>query len=208
LIAMRVSHFAAMILLGAGCATGGARSEDKVTTQTQGSFDAQAARTKLDALIAKSTLLAGAYVGPVPELDAAGMFAFSAMPPSTGKAGEILFWIGPDEMLSTAQAPKDFDRLMAKLGVGAKPDAIEAHELALLFVRFRAMRRGVILDKPDGHPLLQAGVIPADAFAPPKLTTDARGAHLAFWMFDTDRMAPATYTVDVAPDGKTTFTGG
>jgi hypothetical protein len=45
-------------------------------------------------------------------------------------------------------------------------------------------------------------------FAPPRLTTDAGGAHLAFWMFDTDRFAPAHYQVDIAPGGKTSFTGG
>jgi hypothetical protein len=206
---MRAPIIAAVLALAPSCGTGAARPEDKVTTQQSSTpFDPHAARAKLDALVASSALLKDAWVGPVPELDAAGMFAFSAMPPSTGKAGELLFWIGPDETLSTAQAPRDFDRLMAKLGVGARPDAIEVHRLALLFVRFRAMRRGVILDKPDGHALIQPGMIPADQFAPPALTTDARGAHLAFWMFDTDRMQPARYTVDIAPDGKTSFTGG
>lgn len=172
------------------------------------SFDKTAARAKLDDILAKSTFLKGADVGPVPELDVAGMFAFSAMPPSTGLGGEVLFWIGAEETLSTAQAPGDFDRLMAMLGVGTRADALEVHRLALLFVRFRAMRRGVILDKPDGHVLLKPGMIPADKFEPPKLVTDAQGAHLAFWMFDTDRMAPTHYQVDIAPGGKTTFTEG
>lgn len=203
---MRAILFAAMSVLGAGCACGG-RSEDKVTMQTT-SFDKTAARAKLDDILGKSTFLKGADVGPVPELDVAGKFAFSAMPRSTGLGGEVLFWIGADETLSTAQAPRDFDRLMAILGVGAKANALEVHRLALLFVRFRVMRRGVILDKPDGHILLQPGMIPADKFAPPKLATDASGAHLAFWMFDTDRMAPAFYQVEISPDGKTTFTGG
>jgi hypothetical protein len=194
-------------MLALGCSTGTARPEDKVNTDNQ-SFDRTAARAKLDEILARSTFFKGAWVGPVQELDAAGMFAFSAMPPSTGKAGEILYWIGRDETLSTGQPERDFDRLMSKLGVGARPDAVEVHHLALLFVRFRAMRRGVILDKPDGHVLLKPGMIPADQFAPPVVTTDARGAHLAFWMFDTDRMQPARYAVDIAPDGKTTFTGG
>lgn len=205
---MRRTLCAALIVLGADCTAGGARSEDKVTTQSPTSFDQKAARARLDELLARSTLLAGAYVGPVPDLDAAGMFAFSAMPPSTGKAGEILFWVGPDEILNTGQPERDFERLMAKLGVGSRPDAIDAHKLALLFVRFRAMRRGVILDRADGHVLIKPGMIPADKFAPPSLTTDAAGTHLAFWMFDTDRLQPASYRIDVAPGGKTSFTGG
>jgi hypothetical protein len=203
---MRPVIVAALLTLGSGCSAGGARSEDQVTSQNQNHFDQTAARAKLDQLLAASTFLRGASVGPVPELDAAGMYAFSAMPASTGKAGEVLFWIGPDEVLSSAQAPRDFDRMMAKLGVGARRDALDAHQLARLFVRFRALRRGAILDRPDGHVLLKPGQIPADRFAPPRLTTDASGAHLAFWMFDTDRMEPAFFQVDVAPDGKTTFT--
>ena len=194
-------------MTGACCASGSARSEDKVTTKTTG-FDQQAAREKLDQILATSSFMKDAYVGPVPELDAAGMYAFSAMPPSTGKAGEMLYWIGPQEVLSTGQPDKDFDRLMAKLGVGAKADAIEVHRLAYLFVRMRAMRRGVILDKPDGHVLLKPGTILLDQFAPPTMSTDARGTHLAFWMFDTDFKAPRHYQVDVAPDGTTTFSGG
>jgi hypothetical protein len=196
-----------IVLTGAGCGSGSARSEEKVTTTTTG-FDQKAARDKLDQMLATSSLMKDAYVGPVPELDAAGMYAFSAMPRSTGKAGEILYWIGPEEVLSTGQPDKDFDRLMAKLGVGAKPDAIEVHRLAYLFVRMRAMRRGVILDKPDGHVLLKPGAIPPDQFAPPAMSTDARGTHLAFWMFDTDFLAARRYQVDVAPDGTTTVSGG
>ncbi|HLL23928.1 MAG TPA: hypothetical protein VK427_17440 [Kofleriaceae bacterium] len=197
-----------MLALGAGCSTDGARSEDQVTQQNQPRFDQAAARAKLDAIIASSTFLRDDWVGPVPELDAGGMYAFSAMPPSTGKAGEVLFWIGPDETLSTAQATRDFDRLMAKLGVGARVDAVEVHRLAALFVRFRVMRRGVVLDRPDGHALLKPDRIPADRFTPPRLSTDASGAHLTFWLFDTDRMEPVSYRVDIAPDGKTTFTEG
>lgn len=203
---MRPVIFAAILALGSGCSASGARPEDQVTPQNQNRFDQAAARAKLDQLLAASTFLKGAAVGSVPELDAAGMFAFSAMPPSTDKAGEVLFWIGPDEILSTAQAPRDFERLMVKLGVGARPDALDAHRLALLFVRFRVLRRGVILDRPDGHVLLRPDQIPADRFAPPRFTADASGAHLTFWMFDTDRMEPAFFRVDVAPDGKTAFT--
>jgi hypothetical protein len=196
-----------MIALGAGCTTRSTRPEDQVTTQSQTNFDPGSARAKLDQLLAQSELWKGAAVGPVPELDAGGMFAFSAMPRSTGRAGEVLFLIGPNEMLSTGQATKDFDHLMAKLGVGTKPDALEVHRLAYLFVRFRALRSGVILDKPDGHVLLKPGAIPADKFTPPTLTTSAGGAHLVFWMFDTDRFAPAFFQVDIAPDGRTSFTG-
>ncbi len=53
---------------------------------------------------------------------------------------------------------------MAKLGAGARADALEVHRLAYLFA------------------------------------ASAR--------CDTDRMTPAFYQVDVAPDGKTVFTGG
>jgi len=179
-----------------------------MTPQSQTNFDPGSARTKLDQLLAQSEDWKGAAVGPVPELDAGGMFAFSAIPRSTGRAGEVVFWIGPDEMLSTAQPTKDFDRLMAKLGVGTRPDAMDAHRLAYLFARFRVLRSGVILDKPDGHVLLKPGAIPADKFVPPTLTTSARGAHLVFWMFDTDRMVPTFYQVDIAPDGRTSFTEG
>jgi len=54
----------------------------------------------------------------------------------------------------------------------------------------------------------QPGAIPPDQFAPPAMSTDARGNHLAFWMFDTDFLAARRYQVDVAPDGTTTVSGG
>lgn len=201
---MRNTFFTALLGLGAACSSGPDRPEAAVTHKD---FDRAAARARLDVELARWPVFKGAAVGPVPDLDVGGLFAFSAMPPSTGKAGEVLFWIGADEVLSTAQPTRDFDRLMARLGVGDRAGAVEVHQLALLFIRFRAMRRGVVLDRPDGHALLRPGAIAADAFHPPRLTHDAAGAHLAFWLFDTDRFEPSRWTVDIAPGGATQFTG-
>ncbi|MEZ4398495.1 MAG: hypothetical protein R3B06_00645 [Kofleriaceae bacterium] len=164
-------------------------------------FDQAAARRKLDALLATSTFLKDAWVGAVPDLDVGGLFAFSAMPPSAGKAGEVLYLIGPELTLTSAQATRDFDRLMARLDVGRVGG--DAPRLARLVTRFRNLRRGVILVRADEHPLIAPGAIAADAFHPPALSVDGAGAHLRFWLFDTDRLEPSHWTVDVAPDGAT-----
>lgn len=172
--------------------------------------DRAAARAQIDALVAERPFLRGAWVAPVPELDVDGFVAFSAMPPSTGKAGELLYWVGADQILSSGQAPRDFDRLMAALRIGDDAGAasdLGAARLALLFLRFRALGRGVVLDRPDGHVLLKPGAIPPDRFHPPQLRHDASGAHLAFWYYDTDRFAAGRWQVDIAPGGATRFEG-
>jgi hypothetical protein len=145
----------------------------------------------------------GSIIARVPDLDVAGLLAFSAMP-NTGLAGEITYLVGPDELLSTGLRTT-FDLIMHRLGVGREPDLLTVHRFARLFMRLRAHRRGVVLDAPDGHILLRPEQLPADRFTPPEATFDDHGAHFRFWIFDTDHMEPAFFDVTVGPDGTTTF---
>lgn len=187
-----------------------AHREDPVTTSPS-SPDRAAARARLDAAVAPHAFLRDAWIAPVPELDVGGYLAFSVMPPSTGKAGELLYWVGAAEILSSGQAPRDFDRLMAALRVGddaAVAADLGAPRLALLFLRFRALRRGVVLERADGHALLTPDALPADRFHPPQLSHDAAGTHLRFWYYDTDRFEPGRWQVDIAPGGTTRFSDG
>lgn len=143
-------------------------------------------------------------IAPVPRLDAGGYRAYSVMPRATHGAGEILYWVGPDDMLSSGQ-PKEFDELMARMGVGEREGSVDAAWFAELFLRFRALRRGVVLSRPDGHPLIQPGTIPEDRFTPPVARWDETGASFRFWTFDTDHHQPMYWEVRVARDGSTTF---
>jgi hypothetical protein len=143
----------------------------------------------------------------MPELDVAGLYAFSVMPAVTREAGEIIQLVGPGEMLTSGSA-EDFQSLMARLGVGQAPNVMDVQAFARLFLRLLAVRRGVVLEAPDGHVLLQAGQLPPEKFAPPRADFDDHGARYRFWTFDTDRMEPAFWDVRVARDGATTITPG
>jgi hypothetical protein len=92
--------------------------------------------------------------------------------------------------------------------VGANPDVLDVHTFAHLFIRLRLLRRGVVLDRPDGHVLLRPNQLPAERFVAPQASFDAQGAHYRFWMFDTDRMEPSYWEVRVATDGTTSYTEG
>jgi hypothetical protein len=168
-------------------------------------FDASQAEARVREHIADLPLLADAGVWRVAELDVGDYFAFSVIPEMTGLAGESLYLVSSDDMVLSGQ-PADFDRLMATLGVGSRADVLDVKAFAQLFVRVRAVRRGVILDRPDGHPLIQPGQIPDDAFFPPQAEfEEGTGAHFRFWLFDTDRYEAFHFEVDVAPDGSTRF---
>jgi hypothetical protein len=143
-------------------------------------------------------------IAPVPLLDAGGYRAYSVMPRATREAGEVLFWVGPNDMLSSRQ-PSEFDELMARMGVGEREGSIEPARFAELFLPFRALRRGVVLSRPDEHPLIQPGSLPEDRFTPPVATWDETGVSFRFWTFDTDHYQPVYWDVRVARDGSTTF---
>jgi hypothetical protein len=141
----------------------------------------------------------------VSDLDTAGLFAFSVMPRAIGKAGEVIFLVGPDEMLSGGTAAH-FDRLMARLGVGKTPNVLDVPSFAHRFLRLGVLRHGVVLERPDAHPLIKPGQLPARRFLPPTYNFDADGARYRFWVFDTDRFVPVFWDVRIAPSGVTSFT--
>ena len=145
----------------------------------------------------------GSIIARVPDLDVAGLLAFSVMP-STGLAGEMTYLVGPDELLSTGLRTT-FDLVMNRLGVGRAPGVLGVHRFARLFMRLRAHHRGVVLDALDGHVLLRPGQLSPADFAAPEATFDAKGARFRFWIFDTDRLEPLFFDVTVAPDGTTSF---
>jgi hypothetical protein len=116
----------------------------------------------------------------------------------------VIYLMGPDEMLSTGLRTT-INEIMARLEVGTKPGVLDVHRFAYIFLRLRAHRRGVVLDAPDGHVLLQPGQLPDDQFTPPEATLDEKGAHFRFWIYETGLMEPLYFDVLVAPDGTTTF---
>lgn len=167
-------------------------------------FDEHTAEARLREHLAGLPMYPPHQVYRVADLDVADMFAFSVLPEATGMAGEVIYLVGPDEMLSTGRPTQTFDRLMAILGVGAAPDVMDIETFVPLFLHLRALRRGVLLREPDGHPLLRPGQLPAEAFSPPSYEYGEGGARYQFWIFDIDRRRPAFFDVRVEPDGATT----
>lgn len=167
-------------------------------------FDLEQARKRIEERVASNEVLGEADVVHVPDLDTAGLYAFSVMPRATGRAGEVIFLVGPDEMLA-AGTTADFDRLMARVGVGTTPNVLDLPEFARRFLRLRVLRNGVVLERADAHPLLQPGQLPARRFLPPTYDFGADGARYRFWVFDTDQFGPVFWDVRVAPSGATTF---
>jgi hypothetical protein len=170
---------------------------------TDPDFSPETARERLQEHVEQIPPSRGSTIARVPDLDVAGLLAFSVMP-STGLAGEMIYLLGPDELLSTGLR-STFQLVMDRLGVGREPGVLDVHRFARLFLRLRAHRHGVVLDRPDGHVLLQPGQLPADEFSRPQATFGDDGARFRFWIFDTDRLEPAYYDVTVAPDGTTEF---
>lgn len=168
-------------------------------------FDSEQARKRVEEKVASIPPLLDSDIARVPDLEVAGLYAFSVMPRSIGKAGEVIYLVGPNEML-TAGTPADFDSLMSRLEIGKKADVLDMETFARLFLRLRVLRHGEILERPDGHALLRPGQLPARKFAPPLYEFDPGGARFRFWVFDTDLMEPVFWDVKVAPNGETTFT--
>jgi hypothetical protein len=167
--------------------------------------DLERARKQVEARVASIPPLSESDIAHASDLDVAGLSAFSVMPRATGKAGEVIYLVGRDEIL-TAGTPADFDKLMTRIGVGQTPNALDVPAFAHLFLRLRVLRHGALLERADGHPLLRPGQIPAGQFTPPLYNFDATGAHYRFWVFDTDRFEPILWDVRIAPNGATTFT--
>lgn len=172
--------------------------------QTPTTFDLNQAEKRVRDRVAAIPPLSDSDIAHVSDLDVPGWYAFSVMPRSTGLAGEVIYLVGPTESL-TAGTAADFNRIMQQLGVGARPNVLDMAKFAHLFLRLRVLRHGVLLEKPDGHPLLPAGKLPASKFTPPRYQFDQSGANYNFWVFDTDRLEPVFWNVHVAPDGTTTF---
>lgn len=168
------------------------------------SFNLEQARKRVEERVASNELLGEVDIIHVPDLDTAGLYAFSVTPPAIGRAGEVIFLVGPDEML-TAGTGADFDSLMARLGVGTTPSVLDLPAFARRFLRLRVLRSGVVLERPDAHPLIKPGQLPARRFLPPTYDFGADGARYRFWVFDTDRFVPVFWDVRVAPSGTTTF---
>ena len=168
-------------------------------------FNLEQARKRVEERVASTELFGEVDLVHTPDLNTAGLYAFSVMPRATGRAGEVIFLVGPDEML-TAGTAADFDRLMASLGVGTVQNVLDLPAFARRFLRLRVLRNGVVLERADAHPLIKPGQLPARRFLPPTYDFGADGARYRFWVFDTDRFVPVFWDVRVAPSGATTFT--
>jgi hypothetical protein len=166
-------------------------------------MDPAEARRIVEEHIASIPLLADAEVVAARDLDVAGLRAFSVLPRLTRRAGEVIYLVGPGEMLTSGTAG-DFDRLMARLGGGTA--ALDVQRFAHLFLSLRVVRHGDVLERADGHLLLKPGQLPACRFSPPRVDVDDAGARYRFWVFDADWMEPVFWDVRVAPGGATTFT--
>lgn len=166
-------------------------------------FSPQQAEEKLRHHLKHSPAQSDITITYVRDLDIADLFAFSVMPAATGLAGENVYLVGPDEIL---KAGTDFDIVMKRLGVGQSASTLDINTLANLFLRFRVLRRGVILEQLDGHALLRPGQLTEDKFHAPRAGLDAEGAHFQFWTFDTDWLEPVYWDVRVEPGGTTSFT--
>lgn len=141
-----------------------------------------------------------ASIGRIPEMDAGGLFTFSIMPERIGKAGEVIYMVGQDRILTSGN-DDDFKWLINRLGAGKKENTISLAHFVELFLRMRAGRRGVLLYEIDGHVLLKHGQIPAGKFVKPSVTVKENTVNYSFWIFDTDRYIPVFYTVVVYADG-------
>jgi hypothetical protein len=168
-------------------------------------FGIDQARSRVEERVASIPPLADADITHAPDLDVAGMYAFSVMPRAVGKAGEVIYLVGPDELL-TAGAAEVFDKLMERLGVGKTPNVLDVPTFAHLFLRIRVLRHGALLERPDGHPLMRSRQLPARQFAAPHYEFGPHGARYRFWVFDTDHFVPVSWDVRIAPNGATTFT--
>lgn len=173
-------------------------------SQAASDFTPESAQARLRKLVDNIPPSKGATIARVPDLDVCGMLAYSVMP-STGLAGEVIYLVGPDEMISSGLRTT-INEVMRRLEVGKKPGVLDVYRFAHLFLRLRAHRRGIVLDAPDGHVLLRPGQLPAEIFTPPEATFEKDGAHFRFWIYETDHMEPFYFDVLVAPDGTTTFT--
>ena len=153
--------------------------------------------------ISNISFLEDATVSHVPDLDIAEFYAFSVLP-KTGLAGEVIYLVGPEKILTSGN-PEDFEYLMEKLNVGRNPNTLDVHTFAKLFLRFRVVRRGTILDTLDSEPLILPGRISAEQFTPPEVEYSDKGVTYRFWVFDTNLFEPVYWEVHVTPDGKTQF---
>lgn len=169
-------------------------------------FKPEEAEARLREHIAEIPPSKDAVVARAPDLDVAGLYAFSVIPSATGLAGEMHYLVGPHEML-TSGWPSDFDKIMKRLAVGQNPEVLDVHTFARLFLPLCALRRGVVLEQPNGHILLRLRpeLLPSGQFSPPQVDFDANGTRYRFWTFDADRMESVFWDVQVAPDGTTSF---
>ena len=104
--------------------TSNLHTESQSKMNTHISFDSEQAQRRVEEKISSIPPLKDSDVARVPDLDVAGLYAFSVMPRSVGRAGEVIYLVGPNEIL-TAGSPADFNRLMSRLDVGTKADALD-----------------------------------------------------------------------------------
>lgn len=164
----------------------------------------QQAEQRLKHHIDSIALFRDASIARIPEIDIAGYFAFSMIPKATGRAGEVTYMVDEQEILSSGQ-PKHFDRIMKKVMEDEHNIPLDVTTFARLFLRMKAIRSGVLLDKPDGHILMKPNQLPLEMFEPPSMSETREGINYRFWLFDTDRYLPVFWDVWVKKDGMTTF---
>jgi hypothetical protein len=174
---------------------------DMIQNQSQLTAE-QRLKTHIDTI----ALLKDSIIARLPELDIAGYYAFSVMPKATGRAGEITYMVNDQEILTSGQ-PDHFDKIMKLVMEDEMSWPLDVKTFAKLFLRMKAIRSGVLLDKPDGHILLKPNQLPPEIFEPPSVRETPEGVNYRFWLFDTDRYLPIFWDIFVKEDGAaTTFT--
>lgn len=163
------------------------------------------AESHLNSHIQAYEQLQASDIARLPDLDVAGYFAFSLMPWVTGRAGEVIYLVNDQEILTAGQ-PHDFNKIMKLLIQGEDSWPLEIEAFVQLFLRMRAIRYGVLLYEPGGHVLIEPGQLPPESFEPPSMKKTVEGTNYRFWIYDTDRYTPVFWDVWVGNDGTTTFT--
>ncbi|MCP5108117.1 MAG: hypothetical protein GY950_32315 [bacterium] len=169
----------------------------------QNKYETQA--TAAEAVL-REFLSAEGEVGEIlrsPDNDIGNWTGFVRISPPEIPGMEQLFLVSDTRVLSSRQPARDFRLLM--LDLQNTGQTLTPGEFVPFFLRFRALRRGVLLHRTDEHPLLRPEQWENKRFTLPHLETGKEGLQYDFWIFDTARYEPIHFTVTVDREGHTEF---